>query len=68
MLENPVHTILLILIAHLSSTLQDGYTPLYVASQNGHTSIVDVLLRNGADPNLALTVSILVVCCQNYVL
>ena len=68
MLENPVHTIfmLLILIAQLSSTLQDGFTPLYVASDKGHTSIVDVLLRNGADPNLAVTVSILVVCCQNY--
>ena len=68
MLENPVNAIfmLLILIAHLSSTLQDGFTPLYVASDKGHTSIVDALLRNGADPNLAVTVSILVVCCQNY--
>ena len=38
---------------------QTGATPLYVASQNDHTSVVDVLLRHGADPNLALTVSIL---------
>ena len=28
-----------------------------MASQNGHVSIVDILLRNGADPNLAATVS-----------
>ena len=68
MLEYPFNAIimLLILIAHLSSTLQDGFTPLYMASGNGHTSIVDVLLRNGVDPNLAVTVSILVVCYQNY--
>ena len=61
MLENPVNAIfmLLILIEHLSSTLQDGFTALYVASSEGHTSIVDVLLRNGADPNLAVTVSII---------
>ena len=29
-----------------------------MASQRGHVSIVDILLRNGADPNLAKTVSI----------
>ena len=29
-----------------------------MASQNGHTSVVDVLLRHGADPNLASRVSI----------
>ena len=57
---------LLMLIAHLSSTLQDGSTPLILASQNGHTNIVDVLLGNEADPNLAATVSIHVVCYQNY--
>ena len=28
-----------------------------MASQNGHVNIVDILLRNGADPNLAATVS-----------
>ena len=28
-----------------------------MASQNGHVSIVDILLRNGADPNLTATVS-----------
>ena len=45
----------------LSSTIQDGDTPLYYASQEGHTSIVEVLLRNGANPNLATTVSMEVV-------
>ena len=32
--------------------LQDGYTPLYIACQNGHESTVLVLLQNQADPNL----------------
>ena len=41
--------------------LQDGGTALYMASQYGHTSVVDVLLRHGTDPNLPLTVSIEVV-------
>ena len=43
------------------SVLQDGTTPLFMASQEGHVSIVDILLRNGADPNLAKTVSMEVV-------
>ena len=30
---------------------------IYHACQEGHTSTVEVLLRNGADPNLATTVS-----------
>ena len=38
--------------------IQDGNTPLIMASQNGHTITVDVLLRNGADPNIARNVSI----------
>ena len=32
---------------------QDGTTPLYIASQNGHSDVVNILLRNGADINLA---------------
>ena len=43
------------------SALQDGTIPLYMASQKGHVSIVDILLRNGADPNLADTVSLLLI-------
>ena len=33
-----------------------------MASQEGHVRTVDILLRNGADPNLAKKVSIEVVC------
>ena len=38
---------------------QDGVTALYMASQKGHSSTVDVLLRNGADPNIVDKVSAL---------
>ena len=44
-------------LCHSFSSTQNGGTPLYVACQNGHTQTVDVLLRNGANPNLTLTVS-----------
>ena len=30
----------------------------HLASQEGHTSTVDVLLRNGADPNVAKNVRV----------
>ena len=46
---------------HLFDGIQDGFTPLYMASQGGHTSVVDILLRHGADPNLATTVSVEIV-------
>ena len=29
--------------------LQGGFSPLYVASQEGHTDVVDILLKSGAD-------------------
>ena len=41
--------------------IQDGATALLTASENGHTSVVDILLRHGANPNLADHVSIEVV-------
>ena len=44
----------------VSSTVQDGLSPLYVASQEGHSKIVDILLLKGADPNLTCTVCVLV--------
>ena len=31
---------------------QDGTTPLFMASQNGHIDVVSILLRNNADVNL----------------
>ena len=37
----------------VSSTLQKGASPLHAASQEGHIEVVDALLSNGADPNLA---------------
>ena len=35
---------------------QDGSTPLYIASQNGCTDVVNILIRNGADVNMAANV------------
>ena len=34
---------------------QDGYSPVYAASWNGHTVVVDLLVQAGADINLATT-------------
>ena len=35
--------------------VQDGLSPVYVASQNGHTEVVDLLVQAGADIHLATT-------------
>ena len=40
----------------LSSTAQNGVSPLFIASENGHTQIVELLLWEGAEPNLTDTV------------
>ena len=40
----------------LSLTVQGGFSPLYAASQEGHTEIVDLLVRAGADVNQAAEV------------
>ena len=40
-----------------SSLSQDGATPLIIASQKGHSDVVNILLRSGADVNLACNVS-----------
>ena len=34
---------------------QDGASPVYVASQEGHTEVVDLLVQAGADIHLATT-------------
>ena len=41
---------------HFLSTVQDGYTPLYMASEDGQTEVVDTLLKSNADPNMSTTV------------
>ena len=38
-----------------SLTVQDGLSPLYVASQEGHSDVVDILLEAGADVHQATT-------------
>ena len=35
---------------------QDGTTPLHIASQEGHSEVVSILIRNGSDTNLATNV------------
>ena len=43
------------IICTLYIHIQNGYSPLYVASQEGHTDVVDILLRKGADVNQTTT-------------
>ena len=35
--------------------VQDGLSPVYAASQKGHTGVVDLLVQAGADIHLATT-------------
>ena len=37
------------------TSMQDGLSPVYVASYNGHTEVVDLLVQAGADIHLATT-------------
>lgn len=41
----------------LVSLVQNGYTPLHQAAQQGHTHIINVLLQHGAAPNELTVVS-----------
>ena len=47
------------------SSLQSGYLPLTAAAENGHESIVQLLLNNNADPNLVVEVSTLTWCSKS---
>ena len=44
------------LVIVVSFTVQDGASPLYAASQEGHTDVVDILVKAGANVNQANTV------------
>ena len=35
----------------MSCSLQYGRSPLHVAVQKGHTNVVDILVKHGADVN-----------------
>ena len=37
--------------ANVNAAHKDGFTPLYVASENGHVEVVKLLLANKADVN-----------------
>jgi len=40
-----------LVLSHSPSHVQDGRTPLFTASLEGHSNIVEELLRREADPN-----------------
>ena len=40
----------------LYTPLQNGASPLFIASQEGHSEVVDVLVKNGADINQPMNV------------
>ena len=44
-----------IVVTSYSLTVQGGISPLYTASECGHTAVVDILLEAGADVHQATT-------------
>ena len=52
--ENDRHTPIFIVRSKLSCT-QNGVSPVCVASQEGHTDVVELLVQAGADIHLATT-------------
>ena len=43
--------------SYVCNTIQDQCNPLYIASQNGHSSTVEVLIKAGANVNAVQVVS-----------
>ena len=58
-----VHTLLLL-------TLQNKWTPLHLAVQNGHISVVEILIRLKADVNAVEKVNIILILfnCLTFIL
>ena len=52
MYVQPYHIVLCVMYMY-TFTLQEGGSPLYVASREGHCDVVDILLKNGANVDLA---------------
>ena len=44
-----IHLYMLLFLSHA----QDGATPLFIASQHGHSNVVNILIKNGAGVNMA---------------
>ncbi len=45
-------------------SVQDGYTALIVAAQNGHLKIVEILIESNADVNIQTNVSHIDCICE----
>ena len=45
-----------VVIGYILPLTQDGVTPLYIASQKGHSDVMNILIRNGADINLTFKI------------
>lgn len=45
--------------AEINTVTSAGYTPLHQAAQQGHVLVINLLLKNKADPNAVTNVSII---------
>ena len=54
----PVHVLVTHKVVAFFMHIQEGYTPLHNASQEGHDGIVEILLQAGASVDLQTKVSI----------
>ena len=46
--------------------MQEGCTPLFFSSKNGHGGVVEVLLKNGANIEAVTPVGVLLLCCREW--